>query len=174
MRLLLKLFHRIEDTLLVAILLMMIALPVLSVVLRNFFGISLPWTDPVLENAVLWVALLGTMVASRKDQQIRIDIASHYLPKTAQRWLSVLIDLFTAAICLIVAGYSIHFLYAVEIEFGGKAFADVPAWVLETIIPIGFGIIGLRYLVLFGFNLLGKRPNFEDDGDKSLNEGGQA
>lgn len=161
MRLLLKTLHRIEDGLLVAVLFFMIALSVLEIILRNFFGLGLVWIEPVLQNGVLWIALLGAMVGSRRDEQIRIDIASHYLPDVAQRWLSVLIDLVTAGICVVVAWYSATFVFTDQIEYGGDAFAGMPSWVLQAIIPVGFAMIGLRYLVLLVLNLQGKRPDFE-------------
>lgn len=163
MRLLLKTFHRIEDGLLVAVLFLMIALSVLEIILRNFFGLSLVWIEPVLQNGVLWIALLGAMVGSRRDEQIRIDIASHYLPDIVKRWLSVLIDLVTAGICGVVAWYSATFVFTDQIQYGGMAFAHMPSWVLQAIIPVGFVMIGLRYLVLFCLNLVGKRPDFEEE-----------
>lgn len=158
---LLKLMHRTEDALVVLVLFSMIALAVLEVVLRNFFQLSLVWIEPILQNGVLWIALLGTMIGSRRDQQIRIDIASHYLPASVQRWLSVLLDLVTACICLMVAWYSADFVLTNQIEDGGMAFTGMPSWVLQIIIPIGFLNIGLRYFLLFGLNLAGKRPDFD-------------
>lgn len=163
MRHLLTWLHRIEDALLVGVLFLMIALSVLEIVLRNFFGESLLWIEPVLQNGVLWIALLGAMVGSRRDEQIRIDIASHYLPAVIQRWLSVLIDLVTAGICALVAWYSAVFVFTDQIHYGGYAFAHMPSWVLQAIIPVGFAMIGLRYLVLFGLNLAGRRPDFEEE-----------
>jgi TRAP-type C4-dicarboxylate transport system permease small subunit len=170
MQKLLTWFHRLEDGLLVAVLFLMIGLAVLEVVLRNFFGESLVWIEPVMQNAVLWVALLGTMVGSRRDEQIRIDIASHYLPVVLQRWLSVALDLVTAAVCLIVAYYSASFVFTDEIHNGGNAFAGMPSWVLETIIPVGFTVIGLRYILLFVLNLLGRRPHFDTHSDTNDRE----
>lgn len=158
---LLRIMHRTEDVLVLSVLFSMIALSVLEVVLRNFFNLSLVWIEPILQNGVLWIALLGTMIGSRRDQQIRIDIVSHYLPAPAQRWLSVLLDLVTACICLMVAWYSAVFVIGDQIENGGYAFSGMPSWVLQSIIPIGFVNIGLRYFLLFGLNLAGKRPDFE-------------
>lgn len=156
--------HLFEDILLVTVLFSMIGLYLLEIVLRNFFGESLVWVQPLLQNGVLWLALLGTMVASRRDEQIRIDVASHYLPESVQRWLSVVIDLVTAGICLVVAWYSASFVYeSATMGFGGHVFGSLPAWVLQAIIPLGFISIGLRYLVLFGLNLLGRRPDFEEE-----------
>ena len=48
-------------------------------------------------------------------------------------------------VCAIVAYYSIEFIQY-EYEDGLIAFANVPVWLCETIIPVAFIIMSLRYL----------------------------
>jgi TRAP-type C4-dicarboxylate transport system permease small subunit len=38
-------------------------------------------------------------------------------------------------------------LVLLEKEFAGIAFSSVPAWVVQLVIPISFGLIGLLYLL---------------------------
>ena len=39
-------------------------------------------------------------------------------------------------------------LVVLDYEAGTLAFSNVPAWVVELILPFGFGVIALRYLFL--------------------------
>lgn len=160
MRSLLKLTQRLEDLLIVLVLLGMMVLAVTQIVLRNGFGTSLVWVDPLLQNAVLWIGLLGAMIATRNDEHIRIDLASQYLPAAWQRGLSTLIDLFT---CLVCAGMAWFSLQAVidEASFSSSRLAGVPSWWLQTILPFGFAVMALRYALLLGLNLIGRRPQRE-------------
>ena len=151
----------LEDGVIVTILLLMILLAVLQIVLRNFFGVSFVWVEPTLQNAVLWIGLLGAMIASRRDEHIRIDIASRFLSPAAHRWLAVAVDAFTAGICGLVAWTSMAFLRT-EIEYPSIAFAAVPSWALQMIIPVGFSVMAVRYAVLTVLDLLGKRPPMEE------------
>lgn len=153
--------HRIEDGLIVAVLLFMILLAVAQIVLRNFFGTSLVWIEPLLQNAVLWIGLLGAMIASRKDEHIRIDVASTLLPEKYHPFLTTAVDLFTAFICLLVAWYSVGFVIE-EYEYASPAFGNVPSWILQAIIPVGFSVMALRYVALFALGLLGKRPKMQE------------
>lgn len=153
--------NRIEDGVIVTILLLMILLAVLQIVLRNFFGISFVWVEPTLQNAVLWIGLLGAMIASRRDEHIRIDIASRFLSPAAHRWLAVAVDVFTAGICGLVAWTSMGFLQE-EIAYPTIAFAAVPSWLLQMIIPLGFAVMAVRYSVLTVLDLFGKRPPMEE------------
>ena len=158
---LLRGLHRLEDGLIVAVLLFMVLFAVAQIVLRNFFGYSVVWVEPLLQNAVLWIGLLGAMIASRNDEHIRIDVASTLLPKKYHPFLTSFVDLVTAFICLGVAWYSVGFVIE-EFRYAGPAFAQVPSWLLQAIIPLGFSVMALRYSTLFVLGLLGRRPKMQE------------
>ena len=76
----------IEDGLLVVLLTGMIGLGVAQILLRNLWQTSLSWGDPLLRIALLWLTLLGAIVATRDRNHIRIDLLSHFLPPVPRRW----------------------------------------------------------------------------------------
>lgn len=145
--------HRVEDGILVGMLLMMIGLAVLQIVLRNAFAAGIVWSEVLTRILVLWVGLVGAMVASRQDNHINIDILDRYLPESAKIGVGFIVQLFTAIICSVAAYFSLVF---VQMEFvdGGIAFGAVPAWVCEAIIPIAFTVIALRYFILSFTNFI--------------------
>ena len=51
--------HRLEETLLVSLLLAMICLAFAQIVLRNGFDDGIVWADSLLRIMVLWIALIG-------------------------------------------------------------------------------------------------------------------
>ena len=144
--------QRVEDAILVGLLLLMIGMAVIQIFLRNLFGAGIVWSDVMLRILVLWVGLIGAMVASRRDNHIAIDLFDRYLPERAKVYADFVVRLFTALICIIVAYYSLLF---VQMEFadGGIAFARVPTWLCEAIIPFAFTVIALRYFLLSFVNL---------------------
>ena len=157
MRPALRWLHRVEDALIVGVLCLMVGLGVLQIVLRNFFGVGLIWIDPLLQNAVLWIGMLGAMIASRNDGHIHINLTSRYLSALGRRLVSLCTDLFTAVVCLLAGWYSLRYVRD-EAAFPIMAFGNVPAWWLQVIIPLGFCLIALRYLLLFSLGLAGRRP----------------
>ncbi len=144
--------QRVEDAILVGLLLLMIGMAVTQIFLRNLFGAGIVWSDVMVRILVLWVGLVGAMVASRQNNHIAIDILDRYLPERAKVYTNFVVRLFTALICTIVAYYSLLF---VQMEFtdGGMAFARVPTWLCEAIIPFAFTVIALRYFLLSFVNL---------------------
>ncbi len=146
----LKTFYRLllktETGLLVGLLSMMIVIAVIQIVMRNFMGAGLLWAESLLRIIVLWLALLGAMVASRNHQHIAIDVLVNKLPEQLRRFVMRLTRTITAGICFVVAWYSLKFVID-EYQYGGIAFGIIPHWLCEAIIPISLFIMAIRYLV---------------------------
>ena len=139
--------HRLEDGALILALVTMLGLAVLQIILRDFFDQGLLWAESYLRVLVLWVTILGAMVATRHNNHISIDAVSRYLPERPARIAAILTMLVSAGICAAVAYFSLEFI---QFEFEDKtiAFGSVPSWICETILPLGFGVMSLRFLAL--------------------------
>ena len=144
---LLHYLHKFEDGIIVFLLSSMLGFAVLQIILRNVFNSGIQWSDALLKVLVLWLGLIGAMIASRDGKHINIDLLSKYLPGTLSRLSSIFCQLFTAIISAIVAYYSLVFVL-MEKQSGDIAFASVPLWFCEAIIPFAFSVISIRYLIL--------------------------
>ena len=145
--LIIKFLQKIEDTVLVVLLLLMISMAVLQIVMRNMFDSGIIWGDSLVRILVLWIGLMGAMIASRNNNHISIDVLSRYLPKQIKKITHLIISVFTSFVCAVMAYFSFNFVI-MEKQDGFTAFANMPAWVCEIIIPIAFSIISLRYIFL--------------------------
>ena len=110
LQLLLRMIHVLEDGVLVTLLLTMISLAVSQIVLRNAFDTGITWADSLLRVLVLWIALIGALVATRQQQHINIDLISRFLPVSAKRFVSAIVALFSAAVCAMLAYYCFDFV----------------------------------------------------------------
>lgn len=138
--------RRVESALLVALLGGMIGVAVYQVLARNLFDAGLAWGDPMVRVALLWVTMVGGMAAAGSDRHIRIDLVARFASETANRWLGRLTSAFTAVVCFALAWFSVT-LVLWDYRDGTSGFGAVPAWVCELVIPLGAGLIGLRYLL---------------------------
>jgi len=134
----------VEDTVLVIVLSAMILLAASQIVMRNFLNIGLIWGDEMLRMLVLWIAVAGAIAASRSDKHINIAVLDRYLPEKLKLPVNVVIHLFTAGICGVVAWHSTQFVMTSR-EFGDILMGNVPAWIPQLIMPVGFGLICYRY-----------------------------
>ncbi len=138
---------KLEDYILIGMLFTAIVLAILQIFLRNFFDSGVVWGDVLLRIIVLWIGMFGAMYASRNNEHLNIEIGLKYLSAKAKPYVQAIVFLFTALVCGIVAWYSVGFII-IEYQDGAFAFAKVPVWVAEVIIPIAFINISLRYLIL--------------------------
>jgi TRAP-type C4-dicarboxylate transport system permease small subunit len=137
----------LEDAILVVLLSGMILLAAVQILLRNFLDMGLAWGDQVLRVSVLWVGLIGGVVASRENKHINVDVFLRFLSGRARVASQGLIGLFTAAVCAVIAFYAGRFV-RLDYQSGILAFGSVPVWIVELILPVGFGLIALRYTLL--------------------------
>lgn len=140
-----RILHRLEDGVLVLALATMLGMAIYQIILRNFFDSGLVWAESFVRVLVLWIAMLGAMVATREDRHINIDAISRFLPVTVARLAAVVTRLFAAVVCGLVAFYSLE-LVMFEFEDQTIAFAMVPNWVTQSVIPFGFAVMSLRFL----------------------------
>lgn len=147
-----RLLLKTETGILIALLLAMVVITVVQIFLRNFFEFGVIWVESFVRITVLWLAMIGAMIASRSRQHIAIDAFIINFSKRRQKQFRRVTDAFTAIVCYIVTYYSFEFV-RYEYQDGGMAFASVPNWLCESVIPVAFFIIAGRYLLMAIFGL---------------------
>ncbi len=141
-----RLLRGIESGLLVILLAAMITLAAWQVLARLFFDSGLNWGDAFVRVLVLWIAMLGAMIAARTDDHIRIDLLAKFLSPGAQHFARRISALTTAIVLALFTWASFGFVRTEYVD-GAMAFASVPAWLCESIMPLAAAVMCLRYLL---------------------------
>lgn len=136
--------HRLEDLFLALMLGAMILTAAAQILLRNLFEWNFAWGDPLTRLLVLWVGLMGALVATRQNRHIAIDLVTHLLPPRIRAAVQAVTGLFAATVCAVVAWYAGLFILD-ERGYGNAGLLGLPDWMLHAVIPLGFGLIALRY-----------------------------
>ena len=135
-----------ENLLLLTLLGSMLGIAVWQIVARNLFSTGFIWADEYLRLAVLWIALTGSMVAARDHRHLRIDLLSRLLPTPLTRWTDFIADCVTAIVCAVLAWYSVFFVLESH-EYEDLAFDALPLWWFQSILPVGFLLMSIRYAI---------------------------
>ena len=135
-----------ESAILVVLFLALLLVAVLQVVLRNVgqLSLSLSWGDEFMSMAVLWLTLVGALIAVRQNGHIRLDVAERFLPHSWSKPLSIFANLAACFVCLVVAFFSIEWVVW-EFQDQIRGIGVVPLWILVSIVPISFFVMGLRF-----------------------------
>lgn len=156
----------LEKGLLVGMVFVMILLSFLQVVLREFFSTSILWGDTFLRHLVLWVAFFGAAIATDQNGHFAIDVVKNSLPPVARRLAQLVTDLFVSVVMAFMVRAAVTF-FIDEYKFGSILFTvgetQVPAFWMDSILPIGFGLLLAHFLIKTVEGLLALfRP--EDEG----------
>ncbi len=139
------LFRRLEEALAVAVLAVIAVLPVMELAGREFFGIGIPGSIPIVQHLTLWITFIGAALAARSDRLLALA-TPEFLPagwrmgvELATGWLSVAVGA-----TLVVASV---LLVAVDLEYGDRIAWGIPVWVVSLVIPAAFAVMTWRMLV---------------------------
>jgi len=153
LRLLDRFFYRMEYVLLVVFLGSMVVLAFLQVALRNFFGTGIIWADTLVRHLVLWSGFVGAALATGEDRHISIDALTKFLPPLIRRLAFILTSTFAGIVCYYLAlaawGYVLE-----ERASGGDLILSIPNWVALLIIPGGYILLALHFLVRAAENVV--------------------
>jgi TRAP-type C4-dicarboxylate transport system permease small subunit len=137
-----------ENVSLLVLLGTMIGVAVFQIVNRQLLGgaFSLAWADELVKMIVLWLAMVGSIAACRDNKHIRIDLITHVLSGTIVSWIKVVVDLFAAGVCAVIAWQAWR-LIGEERTWGDVILGDVPLWIAHAIVPLAFALVSYRFLV---------------------------
>lgn len=138
----------LENTVLVVLLIGLLGVTSSQILLRNVFSVGLAWADGLIRLAVLWLALVGAIAASRDRKHIAINLADRFLPEAWLRPAGALVNSFAAAVAGVLAWYAFRFVQDSR-EFGDTLLGTSPAWMFQIILPIGFALVSYRYWLRF-------------------------
>ena len=136
---------RLEDSLLIGLVAGLLLVAVVQIILRNAFGEGLLWAEPAMRVAVLWIAMIGGMVACREGGHIKINLFDVYVQGRTRRVLASLAYLGACLTCVVLA-YASWLFVGYERMDGMTTFLNLAAWWFESILPVGFTVMALRFL----------------------------
>jgi len=148
----LGIIHCVENWVLVAITAAIVLFSGTQIFLRNAFDSGITWVPPMLGILVIWVGLLGALIATRNNAHIKINILTTYLSDKYKPFAFTIAHLFSAIILAILTYYSVEFV-KLDLESNSMAFGNVPVWLVQTILPVTCLLMSIRYIVYTVINI---------------------
>lgn len=170
----LKICNWTGNSIVALLLLLMVLIPCTEMFFRSLFGITVTGATDFLQHLTLWVGISGAVLAVRDDKHIRIA-GYDFLPKPlrifADYWTYFLAAAVSWSLCgaglqLVVAeapalsksigqllpSFINNWLEPFGLYESGNGLSVgglIPQWMAELIIPIGFGLMALLFIICF-------------------------
>lgn len=138
--------NRLEEGVLAFLLALMTLLTFIQVVLRYVFNSGIVWSLEATTYAFGALVLIGMSYGVRTRTHIAVDLFVRRMPQTVQHYvriLAIVACLVYALLMLYGSSVFVERLYAL-----GNLARDVPApkWLLTATMPLGFALLGYRFL----------------------------
>jgi tripartite ATP-independent transporter DctM subunit len=130
-------------------LLLMALLPVLELLLRSVFRLSLPSSSQYVQNLTLWVGFLGAMIASREKKHLMLVTGVEKLPARVQKVLGLIAAVVSTAVSASLAWAGAQFVRS-EMDAPARIDDWLPIWVAELVLPLSFAVMTLRFILQAG------------------------
>jgi C4-dicarboxylate transporter, DctQ subunit len=140
-----RIVGRVEQALILIFLSLMILTACFQIALRNFLGIGLAWSEPLVRYLVLWVGFIGAALAVREGRHITIEVAFFWISAASAKSLKIISHACSALVCFLLTYAAAKFVHS-EAQLENLTFLDLPTWVPELIIPCTFAVMALRFL----------------------------
>ena len=138
--------NKVESALLIFMLATMVIVAFGQVMLRNVFHTGISGADILLRHLVLWIGFLGAAIATSEERHINIDALRRFLSPRIRSAVDVLTDIFAAIICYFLMNAALTFVKN-ELLDNRMVYQNIPAWYVQVIIPIGFGLLVIHFIL---------------------------
>jgi len=144
----------LERIALAALMLIMVALYVTGVVVRELipaYARNFAWIDEAARYLMVWLVFLSLGLALAEGRQIAMTSFLERMSPGAQLWIRRAIDLSGLVLSLYVAWFGLQMAQTVGRTGQMSPTLGVPAALLYYALPVGFLLLALRYAMsLFG------------------------
>jgi TRAP-type C4-dicarboxylate transport system permease small subunit len=148
---------RLEKWLIVLFLSLMLLFTFVQVLLRGLYThahiqwandwmAQMSWSEPFARLLVMWLAFLGASLLTGDGKHIKIDLFTTVMPRKWSSARDFVLSVACLGVCAVLFKVCLDYI-ALERAYGGAMFLQVPNWVGQIILPVGFGAMSFRFLL---------------------------
>ncbi|MFI4983255.1 MAG: TRAP transporter small permease [Nevskiales bacterium] len=142
-------WDRVEQTLAGLLGLVALAIGLWQVLGRYFFPReAISYAEEVIVYLIIWEVMIISSELVRRDGHVRSDLVLRLIPQAALRWVEVFNCIIALGFCagLVWYGYQIVDT-ALLLDERSATDLQFPKWIYYLSLPVGGGLMFLRYLI---------------------------
>ncbi|MGE5320283.1 MAG: TRAP transporter small permease [Hyphomicrobiaceae bacterium] len=164
-------FERLEEGLIAFILAIMTIVTFVQVIARYIFNYSFVWALELVSFLFAWLIFLGMCYGVRVGSHIGVDALVKALGPRAAR----IVTAAATVLCIVYAGIVFvgSWRYVAKMYEIGTLAQDlpVPLWVPRLALPIGFGLLAIRFAQVLYRVIAGKEAHLlGDEAEEALKQ----
>lgn len=136
---------RLEEGLAAAALLGISAIVLVAVFFRYVFFLSIPWTEELTKDLMMWMVYFGTGTVSWHGEHLQADLFGPSLPKALRKAR----DVFFQVILMVLLGYlgieTIGFVNRIRPFNQVSAVLRIPQWLILATFAVGLLLMAIMH-----------------------------
>ncbi len=136
---------KLEEFIMASGVILMALNTIANVISRFVFNHSIIFAEELNSTFILLVTFAGMGYAARHGRHIRMSAFYDYMPDKARKRLMTLIVAVTAIFMLVLAYYSVQYVYNVYSKGRIMPALGIPVYLTYLWVPVGFFITGIQY-----------------------------
>ncbi len=167
----LKIYNRLEETLIGLLLAAMTIITFSQVIARSVFNSGAVWALELTTYLFAWMVLFGVSYGVRVGAHIGVNTFVNLLPKGGQRMVGIIAMIACMSYCVLIFIGSWHYIN-IMYNLGIEA-EDLPVqqWVVYLILPIGMVLLFLRFAAVFYQFIIGAEVHvLADEAKEAIEE----
>ncbi|GLR64121.1 TRAP transporter small permease [Marinospirillum insulare] len=146
----------IERKVIASCVLIMAFLMSAHVVGNLFFNRGIPGTYEITEMLIVIITFVGVAYAARHARHIRMSAVYDLLNDRLRKILLIIISVGTATLMFYFAYKSAQYDLALYSRGRTSSALQIPMWMVNLALPIGFSLAGIQYVLTILRNLMSK------------------
>lgn len=135
---------KLEEVLMVLLLIGIVVFMSAQVISRRVFNNSLTWTDELTRYLLVWSAFLSVSYCVKKHISIRINQIQHLLPPRGAAWMKVVRHTVVIVFCLIMLPYCFTYVQQAIASGATSSALHIPMYCIQSSPLVGFLLLLFR------------------------------
>ncbi|MCD8190672.1 MAG: TRAP transporter small permease [Clostridiales bacterium] len=136
--------NKLEEVLMVLLLIGIVVFMSAQVISRRVFNNSLTWTDELTRYLLVWSAFLSVSYCVKKRISIKITQVQNLLPPRAAAWMKVVRHTIVIVFCLIMLPYCFTYVRQAIASGATSSALHIPMYCIQSSPLVGFLLLLVR------------------------------
>lgn len=146
MSVVLRLYNKFEEYLLVLSLAVSVALVALQIVFRYFINASIPWSEELTRYIFIWQIWLGTSFAQRDGKHLKVEVLYSLMNPAGKKFLSVLSNLIFLSFCVFLTVNGFSLVMNLAHRYSLSPAMEIPLLFVYLSLPVSNFVLSVRII----------------------------
>jgi C4-dicarboxylate transporter DctQ subunit len=146
MAVLLRVFNRIEEYILIVLFPLMVVTVFVATCIRYLTTFSIPWAEELARYSMVWIGYIGASLGIKRNAHLGVEVLVMFAPKRAKAFFEYLRIAIIILFNILVAYYTFQIIQSQIATEQVSPALRIPIWFAYGAIPVGMLLMTVRCL----------------------------